>query len=155
MRGIDTAAVAREGWTIVTDPAQADIAIIRLAAPGQTLHPQFPMGRFFHEGTLAFTDSTPGFAEFTRLASRVPTIAVVYLDRPAILTPLREHARALIGSFGVSDQALLDVLTGRARPEGKLPFDLPASMDAVESQRPDLAHDIAHPLYRFGYGLRY
>ena len=155
VRGIDTAAVAREGWTIVTDPAQADIAIIRLAAPGQTLHPQFPMGRFFHEGTLAFTDSTPGFAEFTRLASRVPTVAVVYLDRPAILTPLREHARALIGSFGVSDQALLDVLTGRARPEGKLPFDLPASMDAVESQRPDLAHDIAHPLYRFGYGLRY
>jgi beta-glucosidase len=36
-----------------------------------------------------------------------------------------------------------------------LPFDLPASMSAVLAQRSDLAHDIPHPLYRFGYGLRY
>jgi beta-glucosidase len=55
----------------------------------------------------------------------------------------------------VSDDALLDVLSGRAHPEGKLPFDLPASMDAVLAQRSDLAHDIPRPLYRFGFGLRY
>jgi beta-glucosidase len=155
VRGIDTAAITREGWTVVSDPTQADLAIIRLAAPFQQLHPQFMMGQFFHEGSLAYNDSTPGFAEFMRVSAKVPTIAVVYLDRPAVLTPLKEHAQALIGSFGVSDQALLDVLTGRARPEGKLPFDLPASMEEVISQRADVAHDIQHPLYPFGYGLRY
>ena len=61
----------------------------------------------------------------------------------------------MIGSFGVSDRALLDVLTGRARPQGKLPFDLPRSMESVTAQRPDVAHDVRDPLYRFGYGLRY
>ena len=51
--------------------------------------------------------------------------------------------------------ALLDVVTGKAQPEGKLPFELPSSMQEVEAQRSDIAHDTAHPLYRFGYGLRY
>jgi len=155
LHGIAPAAVAGEGWTVVNEPAQAEVAIVRLAAPFQKLHPGYVFGQFLHEGSLAFSDNDPEFAEFLRVSTKVPTIAVVYLDRPAILTPLQEHARALIASFGVSDQALIDVLTGRARPEGKLPFDLPASMNAVLAQRPDLAHDIQHPLYQFGYGLRY
>jgi len=85
----------------------------------------------------------------------VPTIVTVYLDRPAILTPLRDKARALIANFGVSDAALIDVLTGRARPEGKLPFELPSSMDAVRAQRSDVPHDSARPLYPFRFGLSY
>jgi len=85
----------------------------------------------------------------------VPTIVTVYLERPAILTPLRDRARAVIASFGVSDAALIDVLTGRARPEGKLPFELPSSMTAVQAQRSDVPHDSARPLYPFGFGLRY
>lgn len=155
LRGVDTAAAAREGWTVVTDPAQAELAIVRLAAPFQSLHPGFAFGARAHEGSLAFADSTPGYAEFLRVSARVPTIAVVSLDRPAILTPIKEHARALLAGFGESDQALLDILTGRARPQGRLPFDLPASMDAVLTQRSDVAHDLPEPLYRFGYGLRY
>jgi beta-glucosidase len=155
LRGIAPEAASREGWSVVTDPAQADVAVMRLAAPFQRLHPGYVFGQFFHEGSLVFNDSNPDFAEFERVSARVPTIAVVYLDRPAILTPIKAHARALIASFGARDEALLDVLAGRARPEGKLPFDLPASMSAVLAQRSDLAHDIPHPLYRFGYGLRY
>ena len=82
-------------------------------------------------------------------------MVTVYLDRPAILAPFKETARALIANFGVSDEALIDVLTGRAKPEGKLPFELPSSMEAVAAQRPDVPHDSARPLYPFGYGLRY
>jgi beta-glucosidase len=55
----------------------------------------------------------------------------------------------------VSDAALLDVVTGRARAEGRLPFELPSSMAEVEAQRSDLPHDTARPLYRFGYAKRY
>ena len=79
----------------------------------------------------------------------------VYLDRPAILTELKDRASALIANFGVSDAALLDVLTGAARPEGRLPFELPSSMEEVEAQRSDVPHDTAHPSYRIGYGRRY
>ena len=85
----------------------------------------------------------------------MPTIVTVYLDRPAILTPLKERARAVIANFGVSDAALLDVVTGLASPEGKLPFELPSSMEAVAAQKPDVPHDSKAPLYKFGFGLRY
>ena len=54
--------------------------------------------------------------------------------------------------LGASDEALLDVLAGRTKPAGKLPFALPSSMEAVEAQRPDAAHDIPRPLYPFGFG---
>jgi beta-glucosidase len=139
----------------VTDPAAADVAIMRLEAPFETLHPNYVFGSRQHEGSLAFHDGNPDYEEFKRVSAVVPTVVTVYLDRPAILTPIRDHARALIANFGVSDAALIDVLTGRASPEGRLPFELPATMAAVEAQRSDLPHDSRHPLYRYGFGRSY
>ena len=45
------------------------------------------------------------------------------------------------------------MLFGDARPEGRLPFDLPSSMRAVEDSRSDVPYDTAEPLFRFGHGL--
>lgn len=153
--GISPDAIAREGWLVVDDPRQADVAIMRLVAPSEKLHPGYVFGAMQHEGSLAFRDGAPDFELFKRVSAVVPTVATVYLDRPAILTPIKERARALIANFGVSDAALLDVLTGRASPEGKLPFELPSSMQAVEQQMSDVPHDSRDPLYRFGFGLKY
>ncbi|MEG1326071.1 MAG: glycoside hydrolase family 3 C-terminal domain-containing protein [Janthinobacterium sp.] len=55
----------------------------------------------------------------------------------------------------MSDGALFDVLTGKAKPQGKLPFELPSSMAEVQVQKSDVPYDTAHPLYKFGYGLAY
>ena len=79
----------------------------------------------------------------------------MYLDRPAILTPIRDRARAILANFGVSDVALMDVIAGKASPQGKLPFELPSSMAAVLAQRSDLPHDSKRPLYPIGFGRRY
>jgi beta-glucosidase len=153
--GIDTGAVRRAGWTVATDPARADVAIVRLEAPFETLHPGYMFGAMQHEGDLGFREGTKGFAEAMRLSEQLPTVVAVYLDRPAILTPLKGKARAILANFGVSDEALLEVLAGRAKPQGKLPFALPASMDAVRAQKPDAAHDVPRPLYPFGFGKSY
>jgi beta-glucosidase len=155
LHGVAPDVAAREGWTVVTDPKQADVAIMRLGAPFETPHPGYVFGARQHEGSLAFRDGDPEYEAFTRVSAVVPTVVTVYLDRPAILTPLRDRARALVANFGVSDAALLDVLTGRARPAGKLPFELPSSMEAVEAQRSDVPHDSARPLYVLGFGRRY
>ena len=155
LHGISADAAAKAGLTVVTDPAQAEVAIMRLSAPFERLHPQYVFGQFLHEGNLAFKDGDPDYEAFKRVSATVPTIVTVYLDRPAILTPLKERARAVIANFGVSDAALLDVVTGLASPEGKLPFELPSSMEAVAAQKPDVAHDSKAPLYKFGFGLRY
>jgi beta-glucosidase len=83
----------------------------------------------------------------------VPTVIDVLADRPPILTPLVDAAAAVTVNWGASGAALLDVLTGAATPKGRLPFDLPRSMAAVEASRPDVPFDTEDPLFRFGHGL--
>jgi beta-glucosidase len=153
--GVDTAAVRRAGWTVAADAAQADVALVRLVAPYETLHPAYVFGAMQHEGSLEFKQGDKAYDEFRRVSAIVPTVVTVYLDRPAILTPIKGSARAILANFGVSDDALLDVVAGRAKPMGKLPFDLPASAEQVAAQKSSMAHDIARPLYPFGFGRRY
>jgi beta-glucosidase len=155
LHGIDPKVAAGYGFIVEPDLSKADIAIVRTTAPFQTLHPSYMFGSMQHEGSLDFQNGNAEFEEIKRITAAVPTIVTIYLDRPAILDSLRDRASTLIGNFGVSDVALLDVVTGKAQPEGKLPFELPSSMQEVETQRSDIPHDTAHPLYRFGYGLRY
>jgi len=128
---------------------------VRLEAPFETLHPNYVFGAMQHEGNLGFHEGIKAYDEFVRVSAQLPTVVTVYLDRPAILTPLKGKARAILGNFGVSDEALLDVLAGHTAPQGKLPFDLPASMDAVAAQKSDVAHDMPRPLYSFGSGKSY
>ncbi|GII94566.1 hypothetical protein [Sinosporangium siamense] len=58
------------------------------------------------------------------------------MDRPAVMPELAAACAGLVVEFGACDEAVLDVLTGRFGPAGRLPFDLPSSMDAVEAARP-------------------
>lgn len=155
LHGVDSATATRYGFTIAPDLAHADLAIVRTSAPYQKLHPNYVFGAMFHEGDLGFRDGDPEFEEIKRITAAVPTIVTIYLDRPAILTGIKDRVSALIGNFGVSDAALLDVLTGVAKPEGKLPFELPSSMQEVEAQKSSVPHDTAHPLYKIGFGLQY
>jgi beta-glucosidase len=152
---VDSATAAAHGFVVVKDPAQADVAIFRVSAPFETLHPGYVFGAMQHEGNLGFRDGDAEYEAIKQVSAQVPTIVTVYLDRPAILTELRDKASAIVGNFGVSDEALLDVLTGKAAPQGKLPFELPSSMSDVEAQRSDVPHDTRRPLYPIGFGLRY
>jgi beta-glucosidase len=138
----------------VNEPSEADVAIMRVAAPFELLHPGYFFGRRQHEGSLAFSDSNPDYERIKAVSASVPTIVSVFLDRPAILTNIRDQTRALIGDFGASDAALLEVLMG-ARPEGRLPFELPRSMQAVQKQAPDKPADSVAPLYPIRSGLSY
>ena len=151
LRGMDTATVRARGYRVVESASQADAAIVRIKAPFQTLHPTFFFGSFQHEGDLDFKDGDSTLALVKATAAKVPTIVVVYLDRPAILTALQPFAKTLIADFGASDDALMDALTLRAQPVGRLPFELPRSMDAVRAQKGDVPSDSPSPLYRVGY----
>lgn len=142
---------AESGWTLVGSPEDADLAVIHLDAPFETRGIGFEA--FFHAGSLAF--STGELARVRQICDTVPTVIDITLDRAAVLGELVDHAAAIIADYGASDAARLDVLTGRARPEGKLPFDLPASMEAVENSREDTPFDTESPAFRFGHGLSY
>jgi beta-glucosidase len=148
--GIDPAAF--DGYaSVVPSPAEADLAVIRLNAPSYTDPAKGFLGSM-HKGRLDFPAEL--VERLNGIMAQVPTVIEVFLERPAILTQLIDAA-ALIGSFGTSDRALVEVLFGEHEPLGSLPFDLPRSMEAVEASRTDVPFDTENPLFRFGHGLRY
>ena len=153
--GVAAKAAEAAGFAVVTDPTQADLAIIRAPAPYESEHTNFFFGSRQHEGRLAFTEKDAAYADLLRVSAIVPTVFLTTLERPLILTNVRTHATALLGDFGISDEPLLALLTGKTAPGGHLPFELPSSAEAVRQQKSDLPHDSQSPLYPFGFGLHY
>jgi beta-glucosidase len=152
VRNVNPDVAARYG-RVVSRPEEADVAIIRLNTPWVPVETQNPFARGFHHGDLDFKGKEKD--EILALLKTVPTVVDLYLDRPAVIPEISQGARALVANYGASDAAVLDVLFGKARPEGKLPFELPSSMEAVRKQQEDVPYDSKAPLYRFGFGLRY
>jgi len=156
VHGINAETARAHGLNVVADLAEAEFALVRLESPREFLHPRHLFGQFMHEGNLAFAPGQEAFDLVAGLsARRIPVVASVTMTRPAVLTELLPHVHGLIADFGVSDEALLKVILGRAHPEGRLPFELASSMDAVRAQYPDLPHDSANPLFPIHFGLRY
>ena len=86
-------------------------------------------------------------------------IVCVNLANPMVFAEFEKNARAIVANFGVQDQAILDLLTGKAAPSGLLPMQMPANMTTVEKQQEDVPHDMecykdadGH-VYDFGFGL--
>ncbi|MEO6413938.1 MAG: glycoside hydrolase family 3 N-terminal domain-containing protein [Pedococcus sp.] len=133
----------------VDRPEDADIALVRLRAPFDPRSDLF-LESWFHQGSLDFP---PGLvARLARIAGHCSLVVDVVLDRPAVLTPLLPLTSALVGSYGTSDEALVDALTGAIAPVGRLPFDLPRSMEQVRQHAEDVpGYD--DPLFAFGHGL--
>jgi beta-glucosidase len=146
--GVGPDTVARHG--VAVDRIQdADVAVVRLTAPFEPRSDLF-LESYFHQGSLDFP---PGLVvRLARIAGQCPLVLDVLLDRPAVLTPLLPIAAAVVGSFGTSDDALFDALTGRIPPRGRLPFDLPRSMEQVRKHHEDVP-GYADALFAFGHGL--
>ncbi|PDS22994.1 glycoside hydrolase family 3 protein [Flavobacterium branchiophilum] len=137
----------------VQSPEQADVAILRLNTPWVPIESDNFFARGFHHGDLDFKGKD--LTDVLELCQKVPTIVDIYLDRPAVFPEINKVAKAVLANYGASDAALLDVVFGNAKPEGKLPFELPSTMDAVKKQKEDVPHDSENPLYPFGFGLKY
>jgi len=87
-----------------------------------------------------------------------PVIVVVATDRPFV-PEMEPCCDALLIAFGVSNNALLDVISGAFEPSGLLPCQMPANMKTVEEQCEDVARDMecwqdadGHR-YDFAFGL--
>ncbi len=151
VEGIPAEEAARLG-DVVADPADADVAVVRLPAPFDPRDDLFLEG-FFHQGSLEYR---PGLvARLRDIAAVVPLVIDANLERPAILTPFTEFAAAILTDVGASSSALVEVLAGTVAPLGRLPFEVPRSTEAVRNSHSDVADDSEDPLYPHGAGLRY
>ena len=90
-----------------------------------------------------------------------PVIVVANVSRGMIFNEFEDKVDGIIVRFSVSEQPVLDIISGKSEPSGLLPMQMPASMSAVEKQYEDVPFDMeCHKdtegnLYNFGYGLNW
>jgi beta-glucosidase len=150
LEGVDPLAAIGAGLVPVDSAEEADAVIVRIDSPFEP--GRGSLGDFFRGGSLEF--SAEDVDRIAGYAASAPVHVSVYLERPAVLTPLAGIAAVLVGDFGASDEVVLSALTGRTAMGGVLPFDIPSSMEAVEASREDVPFDTADPLFRAGFGIR-
>ena len=90
-----------------------------------------------------------------------PVIVIVNVSKPMIFSEIESSASAILVHMGVQDQALMDILTGKAEPSALLPFQMPMDMETVEAQFEDVPRDMkpyvdteGH-IYDFAFGLNW
>jgi len=90
-----------------------------------------------------------------------PVIVSLLLSKPTVVAEFEHEVDVIIVNFGVQDQALMEVLSGKVEPSGLLPMQLPANMATVETQLEDVPHDMevhvdeSGNAYDFAFGLNF
>ncbi len=115
-------------WQIVDDYHQADVAIL-----------------FLNPTSGSYFEATPSYLELNifeetgirlekirQIRATVPSVVMhVNLNLPFLMTNVEPMADALSVGFCTFGQAVLDVLSGKVKPVGKLPITLPGSDAAI------------------------
>jgi len=144
--------LAGEYAEVVEALDEADVALVRLQTPFEPRDGDM-LEAMFHQGDLDFKE--PERSRILDVLRTRPTVVVINLDRPAVIPEIAAEAAGLLGVFGVTDDIALEAVFGRFSPTGKLPFELPSSMEAVRNQKEDVPYDSEDPLFPFGFGLSY
>ncbi len=90
-----------------------------------------------------------------------PVITVVNISRPMVMSEIEAYSDAILLSFGVQNQAILETVSGASEPSGLLPMQLPADMKTVEEQFEDVPRDMECHVdsdghkYDFAFGMNW
>ena len=143
---------AKRFTDIVSNPKNADYIILKLDTPFEP-RSEYLLERFFHQGRLDFPEDEKN--ELLKLIKSKPTITVITMERPPVIPDINAKSKALIADFNSQDDIILELIFGNFNPAGRLPFEIPSSVEAVENQKEDVPFDSENPLYPFGYGITY
>lgn len=138
---------------IVTDIADADIIVQKLATPFSPPTGDSFLERFIHQGRLDFEEKEK--SQILELTNSKPTVTILEMERPPVVPDINEASKAVIADFECEDEIILELIFGKFKPTGKLPLEIPSSMEAVENQMEDVPYDSKNPLYPYGHGLSY
>jgi beta-glucosidase len=99
------------------------------------------------------------------IQKKVPTITAINFTNPWLIDQIEPNAAAVISTFGVKAEAIVDVIRGKFNPTGKLPFTIPANKEAVDNEVGDIPGYVEDPSYvyknkngdsyGFDFGLTY
>lgn len=90
-----------------------------------------------------------------------PVVVILDAFGPTVMSEFEGAADAILVTFGVQNQAILDVISGSFEPSGLLPFQMPGNMKTVEEQYEDVPQDMDVTVdsegngYDFGFGMNW
>lgn len=90
-----------------------------------------------------------------------PVLVSVTTSNPMVFSEIEKDASVLLVNFGIQDQVLFDIISGKAEPSALLPMQMPANMKTVETQAEDVPFDMDSyrdtegNVYDFGFGMNW
>ena len=98
-----------------------------------------------------------------QLTAKKPTILVINYTNPWVISEIynaatQKQIKGVMATFGTTAEAVLDVVTGKFYPSGKMPFTTPVSEEVVEKQLSDVPGYLkgnGYALFHYKEGLSY
>ncbi len=121
-------------------------------------------------GNTALLDNSTDLDMILYAAENMPEDAKVIVAMNAsgksrlaqmVVSEFESEVDAILYGFNIDNRSFLDIATGKVEPSALLPVQLPASMEAVESQLEDVPRDMECYVdamgntYDFGFGLNW
>jgi beta-glucosidase len=144
--------------TFVKDPAEADHIILWLMPGARSLFESDSLPLM-----LSLSKNRIDVERVKRLSASKPTHLIVNYTNPWVIDEVYADAdpkgiRSVLATFGCTPEAVLEVLTGRFNPQGKMPFSTPVSEMKAQTQLSDVPGYLEKPgyaLFNNGEGLNY
>lgn len=143
-------------WEVefVNTPADADVAILWLIPKTGGL-----FGSNGAEIKLELSENNIDVEHVNKIKSMKPTIIAINFSNPWVISEIDDNnLNTVMATFGTTTDALLDVISGKFNPTGKMPFSIPASREAVLNNKADVPGYLeqeGYAVFKFDDGIGY
>jgi len=142
----------------VKTPEEADMILLWITPGSKSL--------FESNGSpiyLSLSKNAVDINYINALAAKKPTILAVNYTNPWVIDEIyneqtKKHFAGVLATFGTTTDALLDIITGKFKPSGKMPFTTPISEDQAQQQLSDVPGYLKgkqYGLFWYDEGLQY
>lgn len=151
---VNKPALANANIEFVATKEEADVVLLWLIPSGGTL--------FSSQGKpieLSLSKNKIDVAHVNEIINAKPTVVAINFSSPWVIDEIdKGKTQTILATFGTTQDALLDILSGAFKPTGKLPFSIPVSSQAVLDNKSDVPGTLepkGYALYKFGDGISY
>lgn len=142
----------------VSEPAAADVIVCWITPGSKSL--------FEADGSaiyLSLSKNGVNIDHINQLASGKPTILAINYTNPWVIDEIyndstKKNIPGVIATFGTTLDAVIDIISGKFNPSGKMPFSTPSSESAAQNQLPDVPgykEKKGYALFNMNEGLKY
>ncbi|WP_428666064.1 glycoside hydrolase family 3 N-terminal domain-containing protein [Runella sp.] len=138
----------------VSTKEEADVVLLWLIPTGGSL--------FSSQGKpieLSLSKNKIDVAHVNEIVNAKPTVVAINFSSPWVIDEIdKGKTKTVLATFGTTQEALLDIISGAFKPTGKMPFTIPVSSQAVLDNKSDVPGSLeakGYALFKFGDGISY